>query len=122
MLHVRRHDSIRLWPAPNPANEDWEKPRMPLFAIVQKNSVEPVEQTNFDVERDLQRLVESNLGPLFQCRLVPTEFPTGIQADESTLSLPSKTTIASSSSTRRSPRPSWSCRACITSRGSTTTK
>jgi predicted transport protein len=52
---------------------------MPLFAIGQKNSVEPVEQTNFDSERDLQRLVEENLGPLFQCRFVATEFPTGIQ-------------------------------------------
>ena len=52
---------------------------MPLFAIGQKNSVEPDEQTNFDAERDLQRLVESNLGPLFQCRFVATEFPTGIQ-------------------------------------------
>ena len=52
---------------------------MPLFAIGKKNSVEPVEQTNFGVERDLQRLVESSLGPLFQCRFVATEFPTGIQ-------------------------------------------
>jgi hypothetical protein len=33
---------------------------MPLFAISQKNSVEPVVQTNFGVERELQRLVEAN--------------------------------------------------------------
>ena len=43
---------------------------MPLFAVDAKNSIEPVEQTNFGVERELQRLVEENLGPLFQCRLV----------------------------------------------------
>ena len=52
---------------------------MPLFVINKQNSVAPVEQTNFDVERELQRLVEANLAPLFQCRFVATEFPTGIQ-------------------------------------------
>jgi predicted transport protein len=52
---------------------------MPLFAIDKKNSLEPVEQTNFEAERDLQRLVEANLGPLFRCRFVATEFPTGVQ-------------------------------------------
>src|ERR1700737_3143401 len=52
---------------------------MPLFVIGKKNSVEPVEQTNFGVERELQRLVEANLVALFQCRFVATEFPTGIQ-------------------------------------------
>ena len=52
---------------------------MPLFAIGKNNSVEPVEQTNFAVERDLQRLVEKNLGSVFQCRFVATEFPTGVQ-------------------------------------------
>lgn len=51
---------------------------MPLFAI-NKSSVESVEQTNFDTERDLQRLVEANLEQLFSCRFVATEFPTGVQ-------------------------------------------
>jgi hypothetical protein len=52
---------------------------MPLFAISKKTSVESVEKTNFDSERDLQRLVEGNLEPLFRCRFVATEFQTGIQ-------------------------------------------
>jgi hypothetical protein len=52
---------------------------MPLFAIGNKNSVESVEQTNFDAERDLQRLVEANLEQLFSCQFIATEFPTGIQ-------------------------------------------
>lgn len=52
---------------------------MPLFAIKNQNSVAAVEQTNFDAERDLQRLVEANLEHLFSCRFVATEFPTGIQ-------------------------------------------
>ncbi len=52
---------------------------MPLFAIKKGASLEPVEQTNFDAERDLQRLVEANLEALFRCRFVATEFPTGIQ-------------------------------------------
>ncbi len=52
---------------------------MPLFTIQKKNSLESVEQTNFDTERDLQRLVEANLEPLFRCRFVATEFQTGIQ-------------------------------------------
>jgi predicted transport protein len=52
---------------------------VPLFAIDKQNSVSAVEQTNFDAERDLQRLVEANLGPLFSCRFIATEFPTGVQ-------------------------------------------
>jgi predicted transport protein len=52
---------------------------MPLFAIDKKNSLEAVEQTNFDTERNLQRLVEANLEALFRCKFVATEFPTGIQ-------------------------------------------
>ena len=52
---------------------------MPLFAISKQNSMAPVEQTNFDVERDLQRLVEANLESLFSCRFIGTEFPTGVQ-------------------------------------------
>lgn len=52
---------------------------MPLFAINKQNSVAAIEQTNFDAERDLQRLVEANLEPIFHCRFVASEFPTGIQ-------------------------------------------
>ena len=52
---------------------------MPLFAISTKNALESVEQTNFDTERELQRLVEGNLGALFRCQFVATEFPTGTQ-------------------------------------------
>jgi len=37
----------------------------------------PVEQTNFALERDLQRLIEHNLEAVFSCRLVATEFATG---------------------------------------------
>jgi predicted transport protein len=59
--------------------EHTEVSTMPLFAISKKNSVESVEKTNFDSERDLQRLVEGNLEPLFRCRFVATEFQTGIQ-------------------------------------------
>jgi predicted transport protein len=52
---------------------------MPLFTINKQNSVAAVEQTNFDAERDLQRLVEANLESFFSCRFIATEFPTGIQ-------------------------------------------
>jgi len=52
---------------------------VPLFEIDQKDAVEAVEQTNFETERKLQRLVEANLSPLFQCRFVASEFPTGIR-------------------------------------------
>jgi predicted transport protein len=52
---------------------------MPLFVINKKDSLDPVAQTNFGVERELQRLVEANLGTLFRCRLVASEFPTGSQ-------------------------------------------
>jgi predicted transport protein len=52
---------------------------MPLFSIKKGASLDPVEQTNFDAERDLQRLVEGNLEALFRCQFVATEFPTGIQ-------------------------------------------
>src|SRR5579863_9399408 len=52
---------------------------MPLFRIVQRATLERVEDTNFELESDLQRLIEGSLGPVFQCRLVASEFPTGIQ-------------------------------------------
>ena len=51
---------------------------MPLFAI-KNDSLESVEQKNFNSERDLQRLVEANLDALFRCRFVASEYQTGIQ-------------------------------------------
>lgn len=39
--------------------------------------MESVSQTNFDAERELQRLVEENLEPVFNCRFVASEFTTG---------------------------------------------
>ena len=51
---------------------------MPLFEI--KNQILlPVEQTNFANEKLLQKLVEQNLKPIFNCRFVASEFPTGSQ-------------------------------------------
>lgn len=49
---------------------------MPLFQIA-TNKLAPVTQSNFKDERALQRLVEENLGVVFNCRLVASEFSTG---------------------------------------------
>ncbi len=49
---------------------------MPLFKI-DKNRLEVVEIKNFETEKALQNLIESNLKTVFNCRLVATEFPTG---------------------------------------------
>lgn len=51
---------------------------MPLFEI-KSESLSPVEQTNFANEKLLQKLVEQNLEPIFDCRLVGSEFSTGSQ-------------------------------------------
>jgi predicted transport protein len=51
---------------------------MPLFEI-KNQSLSPVEQTNFVNEKQLQKLVEQNLKPIFNCRFVASEFPTGSQ-------------------------------------------
>jgi predicted transport protein len=51
---------------------------MPLFQIA-KDKLTPVAQANFLQERELQRLIEANLGPVFSCRLVASEFSTGAQ-------------------------------------------
>jgi predicted transport protein len=51
---------------------------MPLFEI-QNQSLSSVEQTNFANEKQLQKLVEQNLKPIFNCRFVASEFPTGSQ-------------------------------------------
>ena len=49
---------------------------MPLFKI-NKNTIEHVDQTNFKTEKLLQGLVEASLAPVFRCRFVASEFPTG---------------------------------------------
>ena len=51
---------------------------MPIFQISDRNLV-PVEQTNFITEKELQSLIEANLGPVFNCRFVASEFSTGAQ-------------------------------------------
>lgn len=51
---------------------------MPLFRV-SKARVEPVPQANFPTEKALQTLIEQNLGPIFNCRFVASEFPTGSQ-------------------------------------------
>src|SRR3954462_10802358 len=51
---------------------------MPLFQIA-KDKLSTIAQENFLAEKELQRLIESNLGPVFSCRFVASEFPTGPQ-------------------------------------------
>jgi predicted transport protein len=49
---------------------------MPLFQIT-KNKLVAIGQANFLAEKNLQSLVEGNLGVVFNCRLVASEYPTG---------------------------------------------
>jgi len=49
---------------------------MPIFQISNQKLM-PVEQINFVTEKELQSLVEANLGPVFNCRFVASEFSTG---------------------------------------------
>lgn len=51
---------------------------MPLFAI-SNGRLETIEQGAFTTERELQKLIESNLETVFGCRLVASEFSTGEQ-------------------------------------------
>jgi predicted transport protein len=51
---------------------------MPIFEIASKRLI-PIEQTNFALEKELQSLIESNLGVVFNCRFVASEFSTGAQ-------------------------------------------
>ncbi len=51
---------------------------MPIFQISAKKLL-PVEQTNFLTEKELQSLIEANLGPVLDCRFVASEFSTGAQ-------------------------------------------
>lgn len=49
---------------------------MPIFEI-DRHVLSPVGQRNFEAEKDLQALIEENLGPVFNCRFVASEFSTG---------------------------------------------
>lgn len=49
---------------------------MPMFAI-NGAQLSPVRPTNFEREKDLQGLIEQSLRPVFDCRFIATEFPTG---------------------------------------------
>jgi len=49
---------------------------VPLFQI-SKNDVQAIRPVDFRSEKELQLLVEHNLGPIFNCRFVASEFPTG---------------------------------------------
>jgi hypothetical protein len=51
---------------------------MPHFAL-NKQGLSYVEQTNFDVEKNLQSLIEKNLRTVFNCRPVASAFATGAQ-------------------------------------------
>lgn len=51
---------------------------MPLFQVA-KDKVAPVGQEKFPNEKTLQTLIEKNLGTIFNCRFVASEFPTGAQ-------------------------------------------
>src|SRR5690606_5119293 len=49
---------------------------MPLFQISERTLM-PVEQTNFSAEKELQALIENNLGAVFNCRFIASEHSTG---------------------------------------------
>src|ERR1700687_2886206 len=51
---------------------------MPLFQIA-NDPLSQVSLGNFLAEKELQRLIEGNLGTVFSCRLVASEFSTGAQ-------------------------------------------
>ncbi len=49
---------------------------MPLFQL-EKKTLTAVKQSDFPNEKALQHLIETNLGAVFNCRFVATEFSTG---------------------------------------------
>lgn len=51
---------------------------MPIFDI-SGDKLSAVEQKNFNLEKDLQTLIEKNLETVFNCRFVASEFSTGAQ-------------------------------------------
>lgn len=52
---------------------------MPLYQISADKPLNPVEQANFPLERDLQRLIEKSLDSVFRCQFIASEFQTGVQ-------------------------------------------
>jgi len=51
---------------------------MPIFDVTDGKAA-TISQTNFKKEKELQTLVEKNMGSFFNCRFVASEFPTGAQ-------------------------------------------
>ncbi|WP_022834814.1 DUF5655 domain-containing protein [Salisaeta longa] len=49
---------------------------MPIFQI-EDQTLFTISQDTFDREKELQTLIEKNLGPVFNCRFVASEFSTG---------------------------------------------
>lgn len=49
---------------------------MPMFQRT-KTGLVTIEQTNFDCEKTLQHLIEQNIGTVFNCRFVASEYVTG---------------------------------------------
>jgi predicted transport protein len=49
---------------------------MPLFQL-KGAGLSKVRPRDFRLEKELQQIIENNLGPVFSCRLVASEFPTG---------------------------------------------
>jgi hypothetical protein len=49
---------------------------MAIFEI-EKGKAKRVRLSEFKLEKDLQRLVENNLGIIFNCQLIASEFSTG---------------------------------------------
>jgi RecB family endonuclease NucS len=49
---------------------------MDLYKLT-KSGLEPVEKLTFDLERDIQMLVEANLSKLFELQFVSSEFTVG---------------------------------------------
>jgi hypothetical protein len=49
------------------------------FFEIENQSLHPIGQSYFDKEKQLQTLVERNLQVVINCRLVASEFPTGVQ-------------------------------------------
>ena len=49
---------------------------MPIFSI-DNQEMDSIEQSEFKLEKELQSLIEKNLGVVFNCRFVATEFTTG---------------------------------------------
>ena len=48
-----------------------------MLFLISKGKLSAVNPTKFDREKELQKLIESNLEQVFGCRFIATEFPTG---------------------------------------------